>query len=252
MCEDEIKDVWEDLGSLPADPPKMREICSACLRPEVVCWCPFLPLEPLSPKCNLIILQHPAEEKRCLRTAHMLTLSIVPHKCVIYKGKKFPQAKHIGLAEILSLSNTLLLYPANNAEDISQLQPLSDESSKSYNIILLDGTWPQAKTIYNNSPMLHNLRRIKLTQFKGSEYVVRTQPTDGCLSTLETAAHVLSYLENQATYRDVLLRPLTALCTFQLEHGAVTHQSKEFRLKNQTYPKLIGRRLQKLLNSTIL
>lgn len=129
-------------------------------RPSVVCWCPFLPLEPLSPKCNLIILQHPAEEKRCLRTAHMLTLSIVPHKCVIYKGKKFPQAKHNGLAEILSLSNTLLLYPANNAEDISQLQPLSDESSESYNIILLDGTWPQAKTIYNNSPMLHNLRRV--------------------------------------------------------------------------------------------
>uniref|UniRef100_A0A8D8LLD9 tRNA-uridine aminocarboxypropyltransferase n=2 Tax=Cacopsylla melanoneura TaxID=428564 RepID=A0A8D8LLD9_9HEMI len=252
MDEDQIQDVWEDLGGLPADPPKMRDICDDCLRPTVVCWCPFLPREPLSPMCKIIILQHPAEEKRCLRTAHMLTKSIVPDKCVIYKGKKFPQTKHGDLASILSSSNTLLLYPTSNADDMSELQPLSDGNGDGYTIILIDGTWPQAKTIYNNSPMLHNLRRIKLTQYKGSEYVVRTQPTEGCLSTLETAAHVLSYLENNSSYHEILLKPLTALCTFQLEHGAVTHQSKEFRLKNKTYPKLVGRRLHKLLNNTIM
>lgn len=252
MNDDTLQDVWEDLGSLPADPPKMRDICSDCLRPKVVCWCPFLPEKPLSPKCTIIILQHPAEEKRCLRTAHMLSLSIAQNKCTIYKGKKFPQIKHEGLATILSSSNTLLLYPANNAQDISELQPLSENSSDHFNIVLIDGTWPQAKTIFNNSPMLHNLKRFKLTQYKGSEYVVRTQPTEGCLSTLETAAHVLSYLEQDPSYHNVLVKPLTALCTFQLEHGAVTHQSKEFLLKNQAYPKLIGRRLNKLLNNPIL
>lgn len=129
-------------------------------RPKVVCWCPYLPETRLSPKCRIIILQHPAEEKRCLRTAHMLTLSIVPHKCVIFKGKKFPQAKHEGLASILSSSNTVLLYPASNAQDICELQPLSQDSSDFYNIILLDGTWPQAKTMFNNSPMLHNIKRV--------------------------------------------------------------------------------------------
>lgn len=90
----------------------------------------------------------------------MLSLSIAQNKCTIYKGKKFPQIKHEGLATILSSSNTLLLYPANNAQDISELQPLSENSSDHFNIVLIDGTWPQAKTIFNNSPMLHNLKRV--------------------------------------------------------------------------------------------
>lgn len=57
-----------------------------------------------------------------------------------------------------------------------------------------------------------------------SEYVIRSQPTEGCLSTLETAAEALSVVEGQTVYKEVLLEPLKALCNFQLDHGAITHQ----------------------------
>ncbi|XP_046966553.1 tRNA-uridine aminocarboxypropyltransferase 2 [Vanessa cardui] len=242
---DEIE-VWEDLSNIPADPPLMRELCENCKRPSVVCWCSALPPERLDPKSKVILLQHPAEEKRCLRTAPMLQLGLAENKCLIFKGKKFPQPRHECLEDILTHPNTVLLYPSKAAIDIKDLK----HEATSYNIILIDGTWPQAKAIYASSPILHVIKQVKLTTTSTSNYLIRTQPTQGCLSTLETAAEALSQLENNSIYRDQLLEPLHMLCKFQLDNGAVTHQSKEFLIKTKTYPKLIGKRLSKLLRST--
>ncbi|PSN32156.1 hypothetical protein C0J52_24821 [Blattella germanica] len=176
--------VWDDLSSLPADPPKMREICNRC--------------------------------------------------------------RHDGLEDILKCSNSVLVYPSKDAVNLEELPPVTDASDP-YTLILIDGTWPQAKAIYHSTPLLHSLRQIKLVTGSTSEYVIRTQPTDGCLSTLETAAEVLAVVEQSSYIKDKLLQPMIALCDFQLDHGAVTHQSKEFRIKNETYPKQIGKRLGKLL-----
>lgn len=242
---DDENEVWNDLIGLPAEPPEMRDICNGCGRPEVVCWCKSLPIIPLKPKSRVIILQHPAEEKRCLRTAPMLMRGLSEGKCLIFKGKKFPQNKHIGLMEIINMPNTLLLYPSKESVDLTTLPKVSN-TNLPYNLILIDGTWPQAKGIYNNASCLHKIKQVKLLHHPRSEYVIRTQPTDGCLSTLETAAEALSILE-EINYRDDLLRPLKALCDYQISHGAVIHHSTEFKLKTKTYPKKLGRRLNKFL-----
>ncbi|CAG9566019.1 unnamed protein product [Danaus chrysippus] len=240
------EDVWGDLSNIPADPPVMRDLCMKCKRPSVVCWCKGLPPERLVPRSTVILLQHPGEEKRCLRTAPMLQLGLVENKCLIYKGKKFPQPRHENLENILTQPNTILLYPSKAAINIQEL----DKDMSSYNLVIIDGTWPQAKAIYASSPILHNIKQVKLITTNTSNYIIRTQPTEGCLSTLETAAEALSQLENNPLYREQLNGPLHMLCKYQLDNGAVTHQSKEFLLKTKTYPKLIGKRLSKLLRST--
>lgn len=176
----------------------------------------------------------------------MLQLGLAPDKCLIFKGKKFPQPRHKDLEMLLTQPNTLLLYPSKTAIDIRDMENDTD----SYNLVLIDGTWPQAKAIYASSPILHNIKQVKLLTSNTSSYIIRTQPTEGCLSTLETAAEALSQLERDPKYTQLLIQPLHTLCKYQLENGAVTHQSKEFLIKTRTYPKLIGKRLSKLLRST--
>ncbi|CAH2267287.1 tRNA-uridine aminocarboxypropyltransferase 2 [Pararge aegeria] len=237
---------WEDLSNIPPDPPVMREICNKCKRPAIVCWCSALPPQRLNPRSNIILLQHPAEEKRCLRTAPMLQLGLDEKKFYIFKGKRFPQPRHENLENLLKHPNTILLYPSKTAIDIKELE----NEFTSYNLVLIDGTWPQAKAIYTASPILHKIKQVKLITTSTSDYIIRTQPTEGCLSTLETAAEALSQLECDPIYRKQLIEPLHMLCKFQLDNGAVTHQSKEFLLKTKTYPKLIGKRLSKLLKTT--
>lgn len=108
-----------------------------------------MPKSQLCPESRIIILQHPAEVKRSLRTAPMLALTLQKDKFLTFRGKKFPTTKHEGLADILNDENTILLYPSNNAVDINQLPKVGVNGQKSYNLILLDGTWPQAKVYHN-------------------------------------------------------------------------------------------------------
>ncbi|XP_037036844.1 tRNA-uridine aminocarboxypropyltransferase 2 [Bradysia coprophila] len=244
MASDENSEWNFEMCNIDVDQTDARQKCDKCNRPIVVCWCIGLAKPPLEPKCNVVLLQHPAEEKRCLRTAPMLKLGLAPGKCHIYKGRRFPSQGHDPCVEqILSSSNSLLLYPSPNAVPLQDI----DVAAGPYTLVLIDGTWPQAKTIYTSSKMLQRMKQVKLTLTGNSCYIVRTQPADGCLSTLETAASALSVLERDPKYTKLLVEPLNVLCKYQIDNGAVPHDSKENLLRNKSYPKLVGKRLNRLL-----
>lgn len=193
----------------------------------------------------MVMLQHPGEQKRCLQTGRMLQLGLAAGRCLLYRAKHFPNAKADDtLRSILADERrTLLLYPTKDAVPLDEV----DISDGPFNVVLIDGTWPQAKAIFTRSPALHKLRQVKLVGSQISHYVIRTQPAEGCLSTLETAACALSTLEQDPTIRERLVQPLIQLCKFQLDNGAVHHHSREFLIRTRTYPKQVGHRLTKLL-----
>lgn len=122
----------------------------------------------------------------------MLKLGLEHGKCLVYKGKKFPAPKHESrLEEILNAPNSLLLFPSKESVPLEHI----DLAAGPFNLILIDGTWPQAKAIYTCSQLLHKMKQVKLITTGNSNYIIRTQPTEGCLSTLETAAQALAVLE---------------------------------------------------------
>jgi len=243
--EDIFGDGLEDLCYSTAT--KKRDTCVRCYRPVSVCWCAYLPECPLTVNTTVYILQHPYEETRNLKTAPMLSLGLASGKCVILKGKRFSRDKHPHLHDIVKLPNTLLVYPAPNAEDIHSLTESETPRGEyeRFNLILLDGTWPQALGIYQKNTFLHDCRSVMLTMtdrlkryypskgeveeddFK-SRYVIRSQPTESSLSTVETAALCIAILENRKDVVEAFIKPLDALCQFQLQHGAVRHDCKQF------------------------
>ena len=86
--------------------------------------------------------------------------------------------------------------------------------------IVLDGTWDEARKLLARNPSLQRLKKASLSpgqRDQRSRYVVRTQPADACLSTVESVAEALAAVEEgwSGEQVDALCAPLDAMCNIQ-------------------------------------
>ncbi|KAI7789853.1 putative DTW domain-containing protein 2-like [Triplophysa rosa] len=251
--DDEGDEGFSVLSDLPVEISERRPTCHTCCRPVKVCLCPYLPARPLDISTYLYIVQHPAEESRVLRTVPLLAACLPPVKCKVFIGRRFTDERHPELAAVCKDAHTLLLYPGAAAANLEDLA--SDFATTAHNVILIDGTWSQAKDMFLRNSLFRLPKQVQLRSVSSSQYVIRTQPTNMCVSTLECAAVALSIMEKNQNIQEVLLKPLQALCSFQLQHGAQIHHSKEHLIKNGEYNKILPqnkrkiRRMQKLISN---
>ncbi len=73
----------------------------------------------------------------------------------------FILSRHADLNEILNSPDTILLYPTANAIDLKLLPKVNEDSPFRYTLVIIDGTWPQAKTMFNKSTALHSLKQVQ-------------------------------------------------------------------------------------------
>ncbi|KAM9100628.1 DTW domain-containing protein 2 isoform X1 [Sarcophilus harrisii] len=243
-------DCADGLWELPVEQALRRPECSRCSRPQKVCLCPFLPVHPLHISTNLYIIQHPAEENKVLRTVPLLAACLPQDKVKVKIGRRFSEERDPELSAICRNPGTLILYPGAEAINLEEL--ISNSPNHLSTIIIIDGTWSQAKDIFYKNSLFRLPRQVQLKTSVSSQYVIRTQPTNRCLSTLECAAVALSILEKNDHIQETLLRPLQALCSFQLQHGAQIRLSKEHLLKNGLYPKPMPKNKRKLRKMELL
>jgi DTW domain-containing protein YfiP len=93
----------------------------------------------------------------------------------------------------------VLLWPGEGSRSIGEILPALHPAQPAAPrpaplIIILDGTWSQARTMFRDTPALHGLPRVGITPTAPSAWVFKRQPSAACLSTLEAIHQLLSDL----------------------------------------------------------
>ncbi|MCK6451934.1 MAG: DTW domain-containing protein [Alphaproteobacteria bacterium] len=198
-----------------------RPACPRCLKPQALCVCAALAEHRGGVK--VLVLRHPQEKDRVLGTARMIELQVPgsrivtglswrnlkaalgrdanPHEWgVLYQGPKTDRPQR-GATPVVAVDR-------KGKPDEHQEAAL--EALKG--VIVIDGTWSQAKTLWWRNPWLLKCRRLVLAPSRPSAYGrLRREPRRDSLSTLEAAALALSALENDPALYDRLTAPLRLL-----------------------------------------
>ncbi len=187
-----------------------RRTCPRCLRPASVCYCDGLPCVPTA-RTRVVLLQHPRERRVPIGTARMASLCL--KDSLLFVGLDFSADQRLLAALADPARPAALLFPGETAADLEASPPAGPVT-----LVVVDGTWWQARKLLTLNPALAALPRYAL-DLQGSEYGLRRAPQADHVSTLEAVAHALGVLEGPAT-RDALLVPLRRMVAMQREHEA--------------------------------
>jgi DTW domain-containing protein YfiP len=197
-----------------------QEICSACEKPRAMCICDRV--DPVQTKLRVVVLQHPQEDDETLGTAKLVTLTLPNSEIRI--GLSWASLDHALGTKNAKKDRWAVLaaakLPAELSDDV-KAQPVilvdrngapQDLKRQLDGIIVLDGTWSQAKTLWWRNAWLLGLPRIVLTPREPSMYGrLRKEPRRDYVSTLEAVADVLPALGEDEHVRDSLRRLLRTL-----------------------------------------
>ena len=184
-----------------------RAVCNRCRRPASVCYCAALPR--LDTSTKIVILQHPRERDMPIGTARMASLCLP--RAELHVGVRW--GEHGALARALgdATQPPILLYPGPGAKDILREPPRGPVT-----LVVVDGTWSQAKNVVRDNPILHALPRYAFATPEPSHYRIRREPRAEYVSTIEALMHVLGALEGEPARFRSLLDPLYAMVDAQL------------------------------------
>jgi len=179
--------------------------------------------EPIDNRLFVLILQHPREKKEALATA-AATRALLSHAELVV-GLSWPNLSR-ALGRSVDLKRWAVLYlgwarPAalGHLREIIALdrrgEPAADQEAMLRGlegVVVLDGTWKEAKTLWWRNPWLLKMRRLVLNPEHKSRYGrIRREPRREALSTLEAVALLLKHLDGRPEIEATLLGALDRL-----------------------------------------
>jgi DTW domain-containing protein len=204
-------------GGNPAAAP---QTCPNCRKPPSLCVCAAI--APIATRAELVILQHPQEQGHALGTAFLAHRQFKNSRLVV--GLSWPSLAaalarpsaeprrwgvlYLGPLKPAGLHRVLSVVDAHGA-------PLADQDhflAALDGVVLLDGSWSQAKALWWRNPWLLKLRRLVLAPPRPSLYgALRKEPRGDSVSTIEAAAYCLAALADDAALAERALAPLRLL-----------------------------------------
>jgi DTW domain-containing protein YfiP len=175
--------------------------------------------EPVDNRVFVLILQHPHEQREALSTAALVCQTLRQAKLVI--GLSWPGlARALGGAGEPRRWAVLHLGSARDGTAARRELSVVDRRGETIDdpsailrglkgVVLLDGTWSQAKTLWWRNPWLLKLHRIVLDPPRPAKLGrLRREPRREALSTIEAAALALRHLEPGPAATDALTAAL--------------------------------------------
>ncbi len=165
--------------------------CETCRRPKVACVCDRVVTYPTTRR--VLILQHPQEQDALLGSAQIVEACLPKAQIVI--GLSWRNLAHALREEDVDPQRWAVLFPDNEATEgqatTKRGAPLEPASLDG--IIVLDGTWSKAKTLWWRNPWLNKMNRITIKPSQPSIYGrMRAEPRREYVSTLESVAAALT------------------------------------------------------------
>jgi DTW domain-containing protein len=215
--------------------------CPRCLKPQPLCVCDSV--TPIASRLSLLILQHPQEQDRALGTARLTTLHF--KDAVLKIGLSWPSlAKalgrpvadpsrwavlYLGSAKAAELDTDAEIVAINRKGEVEEHQ--RGILAGIEGVVLLDGTWSQAKALWWRNAWMLKCQRVILNPRQPSRYGrLRREPRRDGLSTIEAAAMLIAGLEKRpeiaATLNASFERMLARYCEVQETSPALAPRPK--------------------------
>ena len=185
-----------------------RAVCYRCQKPLVTCVCAFLPK--VRNRTRVFIVQHPRERAHPIGTARLADIGLDAVRLeVMWDAGVRDETRPSWLP-----SSAALLYPARGARDLATLP----EHERPHNLVVIDGTWHTARTLYRDKQWLRALPCYRLAPTSPSRYRIRKEPSHEALSTVEAIVEALRVLEPDTPDLDSLLGAFDTMIDRQIHY----------------------------------
>jgi len=185
-----------------------RPTCFVCFKPRATCVCSSIAR--VDNRTLVSVLQHPRERAHPIGTARFVDLGLSRSEVVQASGAARDFRRPMAL-----LPGAGLLFPREDARDLAQLP----EHERPPQLVVLDGTWPQARTLYRQNEWLHALPHYRLSPSAPSRYRIRKEPSPDYVSTIESVLLALRILEPEVDGLDGLLAAFDAMIDDQIRRA---------------------------------